>query len=673
MKIWTFSLITLALLGAPTGRAQFVPGPNPIAGTVTAAQTLPSGAGVIRPTGNLQVSGSSVAITVTGSSSIRNDGMIKQTGTGRAIRDNTGGLTLAVTNNVHALLQAADADSIQMNRTNSSISFDNHGRVISLNASAGGSQAIDWNAITTGSNTLHNFHEGLIEAFEADAVRPGVNGSIINEGIIKAITSTASSSDAIDGQTNNGLVMNNKDHGLIEGGRHGITAGAANNMVSFTLSVTNQHNATIQGDDGAGINIDGFNANEVVTIQNEGTIAGNGMTGDGDGVDVDGIVNLTNTGVIRSLNAFSGIPGGASEGVTTGGGIITNSGTIEGDVAEGNVNAVGRGITLAGVDTSGTPEPIYANSVVTNSGFIKGQTDSAIVVLGAASGFTVTINNERHGTIEGSGDTAAAIQTGADNDTLNNAGDVIADVSGKAIDLGDGDDTLNITGGTIQGDISGGSGMNTFTIDPGGMHPFTYTGAISDFDSVEIKSGVVSFFGDSTYTGITMISGGSLIAANSAGSATGSGAVQVTRGALGGNGSIGGDVTIGGGSGGATLDPGARPQNEATLAIQGSLTFQAGGTYLYTFEASNHNADADEVIANGVTITGGATLTIRAKIHGRLTVGTTFTLISNTAATPIAGTFANLPDGSMIRIHGNNLQASYEGGDGNDLTLTVVH
>jgi subtilase-type serine protease len=43
---------------------------------------------------------------------------------------------------------------------------------------------------------------------------------------------------------------------------------------------------------------------------------------------------------------------------------------------------------------------------------------------------------------------------------------VIADASGKAIDLGDGDDTLNITGGTIQGDISGGSGTNTCTTIP---------------------------------------------------------------------------------------------------------------------------------------------------------------------------------------------------------------
>ncbi|HEY2568767.1 MAG TPA: hypothetical protein VGI25_05570 [Candidatus Udaeobacter sp.] len=666
----TFSLVIVALLALPAARSQFVPGPNPIAGTVTAAQTLPSGAGLVSSTGDLEVSGSSIAIAVTGTSSIQNDGVINQTGTGRGIRDNTGGLTLAVTNN--GLLQAADADPIQMNKSNSNISFDNHGRVISLNASAGGSQAIDWNAITTGSNTLHNYATGLLEAFEADAVRPGVNGSVINEGTIKAITNTASSSDGVDGQSNSGLVISNSGHGLIEGGRHGITAGAADETVSFTMSVTNQRNATIQGDDGGGINIDGFNANEVVTIQNQGTITGNGVTGDGDGVDVDGAVNLTNTGTIQSLNSFSDIPGEASEGVTTGGGTITNSGRIEGDVAAGNVNAVGRGITLAGVDTSGTPEPIYANSVITNSGLIKGQTDSGIVVLGAASGFTVTINNERRGTIEGGGDTAAAIQTGPDNDTVNNAGDVIADASGKAIDLGDGEDTLNITGGTIHGDISGGTGTNTCTIDPGLIGFFTYRGAISDFDSVEIKSGIVSFLGANSYTGTTTVSGGIFIVANDTGSATGSGPVQVTRGALGGNGSIAGDVTIGGGGSPALLRPAALPGDQPTLTIESSLTFQNNGSYLCTFAATRNISRTDEVIANGVTIAGGATFRVIGIILGRLPVGTSFTVINNSAATPIAGTFANLADGSILRISGTRLQASYEGGDGNDLTLTVV-
>ena len=35
-------------------------------------------------------------------------------------------------------------------------------------------------------------------------------------------------------------------------------------------------------------------------------------------------------------------------------------------------------------------------------------------------------------------------------------------------------------------------------------------------------------------------------------------------------------------------------------------------------------------------------------------------------------TFHNLRDGQIITVNGSNLEASYTGGDGNDLTLTVV-
>ncbi len=668
-----FTTLFLAFVSAPAGWAQFVPGPNPIDGTVTAAQTISTGTGTVASTGDLEVSGSAVAITVTGSCTVENNGIINQTGTGRGIRDNTGGLTLTMENNAGALLQAADADPIQMNKSSSSISFDNQGSIISLNASAGGSQAIDWTAITTGSNTLHNFDTGFIEAFEADGVRPGVNGIVLNEGIIKSITTMGNSSDGIDAQTNSGIEITNSDNGLVEGGRHGVTGGAVDDTVNFTMSVTNEINSTIQGDDGSGMNIDGFNANGVVTIQNDGTITGDGITGDGDGVDVDGLVDLTNTGVIISLNAFSDVPGGASEGVTTGGGSIVNSGTIEGDVVEGNVNAVGRGITLAGVDTSGSPEAIYADSTVTNSGLIKGQTDSGIIVLGPASGFTVTINNNAGGKIEGGGDVAAAVQTGADNDTLNDSGAIVADSSGKAIDLGDGDDVLNVTGGSasITGDISGGTGTNTFTIDPGPGNSFAYAGAISDFNSVEIKSGLVTLSGASSYTGTTTISGGELVVTNTTGSASGVGPVQVNAGILGGNGIIAGAVTVGGGSGLATLSPGLTPLEMGTLTIQSTLTFETGGRCAYSFKANATRMQSDEIIANGVAINGGI---FRASglTRGHLTSQTVLTVISNTSVTPIAGTFANLPDGGIIAIDGTNFQANYEGGDGNDLTLTVV-
>jgi hypothetical protein len=61
-----------------------------------------------------------------------------------------------------------------------------------------------------------------------------------------------------------------------------------------------------------------------------------------------------------------------------------------------------------------------------------------------------------------------------------------------------------------------------------------------------------------------------------------------------------------------------------------------------------------------------------ANLQGKLKAGASFTVLSNTASTPISGTFANLADGAILTVGNVSLQASYEGGDGNDLTLTVV-
>jgi hypothetical protein len=81
---------------------------------------------------------------------------------------------------------------------------------------------------------------------------------------------------------------------------------------------------------------------------------------------------------------------------------------------------------------------------------------------------------------------------------------------------------------------------------------------------------------------------------------------------------------------------------------------------------------SDAVDANGVTIAAGASFAVPAGGNPTLTDGTVFTVIKNNAATPIAGTFANLADGAILTIGTNKLQADYLGGDGNDLTLTVV-
>jgi hypothetical protein len=106
------------------------------------------------------------------------------------------------------------------------------------------------------------------------------------------------------------------------------------------------------------------------------------------------------------------------------------------------------------------------------------------------------------------------------------------------------------------------------------------------------------------------------------------------------------------------------------LTLQGALAFKADGTYSY--KLNTNNAVADQVIANGVTILSGAQFSFQSLGNRSLPIGTIFTAISNTSANPINGTFGNLPYGSTFTAGQNNFQVRYSGGDGNDLTFTVV-
>ena len=522
----TSALVLAGLISGSVGSAYAAS--FAITNASTTAQTLGTASGQtgsVSATGSLTVSGSTVAVTLTGNNAtLSNLGSMVQTGTGRVIRDNTGVTGLMITNgsvsNATALMQAADADVIQMNVKNGAVTLNNYGQMVSLNASAGGAQVVDFNAITTGANVVNNYAGAVMQSTNADAVRPGANGVLNNYGSIQSVATTDTGTDGVDFQNNSGVQLSNYATGLISGARHGITGGAKDNTVVFTATINNSLGGMIRGNNGSGINLDGFNALQVVTVVNGGSIIGNGVTGDGDGVDVDGLVNITNTGTIRSVNAVSSSGMAFSEGITVGGGSITNSGLIEGLVAAGNTNAVGRGISLLGNDVTvgplaGTREAIYGNAVVTNlsGGVIRGGSDSGIYVDGPASGFTVVINNNAGATILGGGTLNAAIHTGADNDTINNAGLINGASSGMAIDMGAGNNTLYVSGGaaSIIGNINGGvGGNNTMTVAPGTGQSFAYAGSISNFGTVEIQNGHVTFSGISDYSGTTRISGGTL-------------------------------------------------------------------------------------------------------------------------------------------------------------------
>jgi autotransporter-associated beta strand protein len=228
-----------------------------------------------------------------------------------------------------------------------------------------------------------------------------------------------------------------------------------------------------------------------------------------------------------------------------------------------------------------------------------------------------------------------------------------------------------ITIGSIEG--GGGNvflGSNELTVGSANLST-TYRGVIQGSGSfTKTGTGLLRLKGSNTYTGSTTIEGGELMVNNTSGSGTGSGAVQVNGGILAGLGTIAGNVTIGPSGGShALLEPGSVATVPQTLTILGRLTFNSGGVFKCGVNSSS--ATADKVVSNGVKINVAARFSLTGGGNTTLPPGMVLTVISNTGVAPIAGTFGNLADGAIVAFGGNTFQANYEGGDGNDLTLTV--
>ncbi|MFT9256643.1 MAG: autotransporter domain-containing protein [Acetobacter sp.] len=584
-----------------------------------------------------------VTMTGTGKTTLINNGTISQSGSVRAVLITGSGVALTVNNS--GTISAAGNDAIgggKNDAINADVTITNSGSITATD-----NQAINLGNVTAGKSLITN--TGSITATGADALRLSYDGSVINAGTIESTDIPGSGSDGIDARSNSDAIITNQAGGIISGARHGITGGNTDTSTtgSYVMLITNDASAFITGKDGAGINIDGFNANEIVTVNNAGTITGNGITADGDGVDVDGIVALTNnsTGKIISTQAN----GDTSEGVTVGGGTINNYGLIEGE----NPGGASHGLTLAGVDkdpTTGNAIPIqgiYTDSTIHNyaGGTIKGDTGSGIAITGGATTHTVTIDNDAGATIEGGG-SDAVIATGVTTTTINNSGIIRADGTGKAIDFGSGaNDVLKITGGSAQviGDIDGGTGNSTLIIAPGTGNSFTYNGTISDFSTVEIGPGTTALSGANTYTGGTQLTAGTLVAGNNA--ALGTGTLGMAAGttlsfAAGGLNlanaiALNGDPTIEVDSGNATLSGTLSDGSMAgdlvksgagTLVLSGANTY-TGGTQLTagTLVAGNNAALGTGTLgmAAGTTLSfaaGGLNLANAIALNGDPTI-----------------------------------------------------
>jgi autotransporter-associated beta strand protein len=417
---------------------------------------------------------------------------------------------------------------------------------------------------------------------------------------------------------------------------------------------------------------------------------------------------IVNGGLVEG--AIGGEAGFGNTARAGNGTFMVNAATVSGAFGGSlhfNENSTAADATVVG--NGGVPENPYfrggtffhdttnaGNANITmNGGTFSGAVGALLDFDFAATASNATITSNA-GTIEGAGGGITTIAGDAANATLianGGAGDggsiqfrqmgtggtaKVMVYSNGSLDI-NGSRVGGVTIGSLEGDGQVFLGTNNLSVGSNNLTT-TFLGTIQEGglsngqhgQFTKVGRGFLTLTGVNTYRGGTTVSAGGLLVNNMTGSGTGTRPVQVNSGTLGGHGSIAGAVTVGTGSGtGAFLAPAAGTNKRATLTIRSSLTFNSDATYTYTYRAKNSTASTDLVVANGVTINSGATLDFDGMINGRLMLGLVFTLIRNTSANPISGTFSNLPDGSTVVLAGNTFQADYEGGDGNDLTLTV--
>jgi autotransporter-associated beta strand protein len=316
------------------------------------------------------------------------------------------------------------------------------------------------------------------------------------------------------------------------------------------------------------------------------------------------------------------------------------------------------------LETSGA-----GSSNITNSGSTAQGSENGLMVFydsSSADNATLIANAGTNGGEGGSIRFEADSSGGTARVQVFGNGNLDVSPLGNAISVGsiEGDGQVFLGARNLSVGANNLSTLFAGTIQDGGISGFT-GGSLT-----KVGTGTLILTNASTYPGGTVINDGFFLVNNVSGSGTGKGTVQVNAGTLGGNGIIRGAVFVGKGSGtGAGLGPGKNSVTPGTLTIQRKLTLMRDATYKVTMNSDQ--VAADKVTARGVRIRG-AQITLLDLGTSVLPPGTAFTVINNSATTPISGGFSNLADDSTITVGNNTFQANYEGGDGNDLTLTVV-
>ena len=413
----------------------------------------------------------------------------------------------------------------------------------------------------------------------------------------------------------------------------------------------------------------------------------------------NGSMTLNNSGTFAK-SASSGLTqigsGGSSVTLNNSGTLYVNSGTLEVDTHGGGTHSglfsVASGTTLqfAG-DSNALGVALNNGTTFSGAGLVRiGFPIGGIVMSGAA---TVNCTLEIDGSLQNQGSNTTLSLSGSGpvnwidgeiNGVLNIATGTPFNISGTSADrqlMG----TINNSGiatwsgtglmrlsGTFNnnsvflvqnneefgGAFTQGKFNNSGTFLKTGGTGTTTIGngaglAFNNSGTVVVRSGTLSVPGTLTQTvGATVLQNANISVGNP---------FALKGGSLSGIGTITGGINNSGGS----VSPGFSP---GTMTEIGDYVQGANGALGMEINSAPPTTQ-DHLDVTGAVSLGG---TLHVSLGFTPAIGTTFNLINNDGTDAVTGTFAGLPQGALLTANNVPLQIAYNGGDGNDVTLTRI-
>src|SRR5581483_10422055 len=117
----------------------------------------------------------------------------------------------------------------------------------------------------------------------------------------------------------------------------------------------------------------------------------------------------------------------------------------------------------------------------------------------------------------------------------------------------------------------------------------------------------------------------------------------------------------------AIVSPGSSP---GIFAVTNSAQLNPSAVFQVELNGLTAGTGYDQLAVGGQPTITNATLSPTLGFASN--VGDTFTILDNRGSLPVIGTFAGLPEGSVLAIGGKQFRISYIGGTGNDITLQQI-